>query len=284
MSSFRPLRPKTPPSAMPCPNCRRLISINAERCIHCGFRTPRYVTSIPLMKELLAGQLSFVDKIVLACFVLFVLALGLDIPSAMQSGGSLFGALSPSGEALYQLGMGGRIPAMEGRLFSFITATYLHGGVLHILFNMLWLRSIGPLVEAEFGPSRFWIIYTLAGLAGAILSTVAGTYYFVGASGSVFGLFGALIFYGWRRGGTFGSDIFRRMLVWAGFGFVFGFLMPQVDNWGHLGGFLGGLLAAAALNYQERQRQKLWHHFLALGLLVLVIAAFTWMVISFFNR
>ena len=221
------------------------------------------------------------NGITLACFSLYVLALMLDITNIRITGSPL-SILSPSSEALYRLGMGGLIPWQEGRWWSFITATYLHGGILHIAFNMLWLRRIGPLVEELFGASRFWIIYTLSGLFGALASFWSGTFLFVGASGSIFGLLGALIYYGRSRGGVFGSSIFRQMGLWAAIGFLFGLTMPGVDNWSHLGGFVAGLLLAWILAYNEKARQSFSQHVLASVVLVGVLICFGFMFVHFF--
>jgi rhomboid protease GluP len=223
-----------------------------------------------------------VEYIILTCFALYVLSMALDIPGALRIGG-LFSTLAPTSASLYKLGMGGLVSWQAGRWWSLLTANYLHGSILHILFNMLWLRQIGPLVEELFGASRFLVIYTVAGLLGSIFSTLAGTPFFIGASGAVFGLFGALIAYGLRRGGTFGTGLFRQMALWAAIGFVLGLLMPNTDNWGHLGGLVAGLVLGALLGYQERTRQKLIHHIAALAALVLIVACFTLMVIAFFR-
>ena len=175
-------------SSTPCPRCKRLISINADSCIHCGLARPKIYLSIPILRDLITGKISFVDSIVLLCLVLYVLALLLDITGLSLIGGNILNLLRPAEESLYKLGMGGRIPLAMGRWWTMITATYLHGSILHIGFNMLWLRRIGPLVEELFGASRFWIIYTISGLFGSILTTIMGTYFFVGASGAIFGL------------------------------------------------------------------------------------------------
>lgn len=270
-------------SSTPCPRCKKLISSDTDRCIHCGLARPSIYLSIPILNDLISEKIAIVDGIVLICIVLYVLALLLDFSSLSLFGGSIFNLLSPVNESLYKLGMGGRIPMAAGRWWTLITATYLHGGILHIGFNMLWLRRIGPLVEELFGASRFWIIYTISGLAGSILTTIMGTPFFVGASGAIFGLLGALIYYGRHRGGTFGSNIFRQMLIWAGFLFFFGFLSARVDNWGHLGGFLGGLAVAAILGYQERSRQTLNQNIIAFLLLIGVALCFLFMVITFFS-
>ncbi len=271
------------PSSMPCPRCRRLISKDADQCIHCGLRKPGLYASIPVLYQLIRGEISFVDGIIFACFILYVLSLGLDL-GGISMGGGIMDFLAPSSQALYRLGMGGLIPLLQGRWWTVITANYLHGDILHILFNMLWLRQIGHLVEELYGASRFWIIYALSGLLGSLLTILLGTRYFIGASGAIFGLFGALIFYGRSRGGVFGSNIFRQMLIWAGIGFVLSFVIPLVDIWGHVGGFIGGLAAGYLLNYQERMRQQLWQHILALVLLVGVAVCFIFMLLNIFAR
>lgn len=269
--------------SMHCPRCRRLISINSKSCTYCHLPRPAWFTATPVLGDLIRGELSFVGGITVLCFALYVLSLLLNISGAMTFSG-LFGILAPTGESLYKVGMGGRIPWLAGRWWTPLTATYLHGSLLHIAFNMLWLRSIGPLVEELFGASRFFIIYTVAGLTGAALSILAGTSFFIGASGAIFGLFSALILYGRLRGGTFGSGIMRTMLIYAGIGFVFGLLMPGVvDNWGHLGGLAGGLVAAWVLGYEERAQQSLLHHILATLLIVFVAVCFIMMVITFFT-
>ena len=280
------MRPKSFPklrlASIPCPNCRKLVSANAVECIHCGLKRPGTYGSIPILGDLIRSKISFVDGIVLACFVLYALGIVLDLPQAISYGG-IFGTLSPSNEVLYKLGMGGRIPWQLGRWWTLLTATYLHGGILHILFNMLWLRRTGHWVEELFGASRFIIIYTLAGILGSLVSMLAGTSFFVGASGAIFGLFGALIFYGRQRGGTFGSAIFKQTAILAVISFVLGLVMPGVDNWGHLGGFIGGVLAALALSYEEKKRQTLQMHIIATLVLVLVIICFTLVFINFFR-
>jgi rhomboid protease GluP len=260
-------------STLHCPRCGRLISKQADSCINCGLPFPNLIASIPLLGSLIRGQISFVDPITITCFGLYVLALALDLTNVL-SFDNIFSALSPSGQSLLKLGMGGRIPLQYGNWWTLITATYLHGSVFHILFNMLWLRQIGHLVEELFGVSRFFIIYTFAGLTGSLLSVAAGTPFFVGASGAIFGLFGALIYYGWHRGGTFGGNIFRQMIIWAGIAFIMGFFVTNVDNWGHLGGLLGGALAAYLLGYNERKRMSIYHHLAAFLLVIVVLACF----------
>ena len=269
-------------SGKPCPRCRKLISADADTCIQCGLNRPSIYYRIPLLSELFSEEFSFVQPILILCIALYLLALGLDFSSFTLSGG-LFNILSPATEVLFDLGAGGLLPASLGRWWTMVTATYLHGSLLHIGFNMMWLRQVGPWVEELFGKSRFWIIYTVAGITGSVVSTLAGTYLFVGASGAVFGLFGALLFYGRHRGGTFGSALFRQMLIWVAIAFFLGFTVSGIDNWGHLGGLVGGFLAAWLLKYKERRREGLYDHLAAFILVFIVLLCFGLMLVKYFS-
>lgn len=270
------------PTTMPCPRCRRLISVKAKQCAHCGLKHPGWYAALPLMQTLARGDFSFVNPIIMLCFGLYVVSIAINFngQSIVQNPLAM---LSPPLESLQKLGMGGRIPWLAGQWWTLLTAVFLHGDILHIFFNLWWLRDLGPQVEREYGSSRFLLIYTVAGLSGSALSTLAGTPYFVGASGAIFGLFGALIFYGWQRGGTFGSAIFRRALFWAALLFIYGLMGRNVDNWGHLGGFVGGFAIAFALQYEEKLRQSLGHHMAALLTLVFWLICFSLMLVHFFS-
>jgi rhomboid protease GluP len=255
--------------------------MRAKECAYCGLQRPGIYNSFPLLESLARRELSFVNPIVMVCFGLYLVSIAFNFGGQLADQNPL-AMLSPTMDSLRQLGMGGRIPWMQGQWWTLITAAFLHGDILHIAFNMLWLRNMGPQVEAEYGPSRFLLIYFIAGLCGSALSTLSGTGYFVGASGAIFGLFGAMIFYGWHRGGTFGGAIFRRALFWAGLLFLYGLAGTNVDNWGHLGGLVGGVAMAVLLRYEERKPQSLWHHIAALAVIAFLIVCFSLMLVNFF--
>src|SRR5688500_15413693 len=85
--------------------------------------------------------------------------------------------LSPNNAILFLLGEAGAVPVFQyGRWWTLLTAGWLHGGVLHIFFNVLWIRQLGPAVAELYGPARMIIIYTLSSVAGFALSSVAGEY------------------------------------------------------------------------------------------------------------
>jgi rhomboid protease GluP len=221
-----------------------------------------------LPKSLLLPNVSYINAIIVACIVLYALALLLG----MVWMPSFTNLLTPSDIALYKLGMTGRLPVANGRWWTLITAIYLHGGILHITFNMLAIYQAGPLVERLFGPYRFFLIYTMSGLFGALVSTLMGTHLTVGASGAIFGLMGALIYYGHRIGEL---RRFLPILRWAAINFLLGMSTPQVDNWGHAGGFVGGILIAMA--FMTPQGSRLAYTFygrLATIALVVTVIAF----------
>lgn len=233
------------------------------------------------------GSLNISWSIAAVCVLMYVLSIIVDFPKAFSielSGiNSIFSIFSPSPKALYELGMSGSIAIREGRWWTIVTANYLHSSLLHIVFNLFWLLRIGPWVKELFGIARFWMIYTLAGVCGSLVSILAGTPFFVGASGAIFGLFGALIYYGRYRGGTFGSNIFRQISVLALIGLLFGFTMTGVDNWGHFGGFAGGLIVAFLVGYEEKNQQSFTHILVASFLLLFVLVCFGWMILQFFS-
>ena len=177
--------------------------------------------------------------------------------------GGIFGFLAPDTAVLYLLGASGGMPVFGfGWWWTVLSAGWLHGSLLHIIFNMMWVRDLGPVVADMYGAGRMVIIYTVAGVSGFLLSSFAFAYLphlpflsgaglTVGASASVFGFLGALVYYGRRTGSSLvRSEAIRYALI-LGF---FGFVMRGVDNFAHAGGFFGGYLAARVLDPLKPER------------------------------
>ncbi len=139
--------------------------------------------------------------------------------------------------------------ALEGQVYRLLTAMFLHGSVGHIFFNMYALYVIGATVEPIFGRARFLLIYFLGGLTGSVLSLALGDFFTpsVGASGAVFALFAAegVHLYQHRRVYANVKGRLRHMLFLIGMNLFIG-LAPgsRIDNWGHIGGVIGGLVLA----------------------------------------
>ena len=179
-----------------------------------------------------------------------------------------------SGRALDALGMTGSLAWAEGRWWTLLTAIYLHGGILHIIFNVLWIRQLGPEIEQLYGPARLVVIFTVSGIAGFVVSNWIGVPFTIGASGSIFGLLGAIVAFGRKRGGVFGRMVLRQYGQWALVLFALGFFMQGVNNWAHGGGFLGGFLTGLALSLAEHRDETGFDKLLALVAIVLTLAGF----------
>jgi rhomboid protease GluP len=237
-----------------CASCRQLVGVNDAVCYNCGRRNPGLWGFAPALRAL-GNDLGFVPFVIGTCIVLYCFML-------LASGGNigmngLFRFFSPSFQAIVLFGASGAGPVFEaGRWWTVLSAGWLHGGLLHIVFNMLSVRQLAPATAELYGAGRMVIIYTVAGVCGFALSTLAGAvmpplpiigggYITLGASAPIFGLLGALVYYG-RRGGS--SHIGNQALSYTLSMAIFGFLMPGIDNYAHAGGFGGGYLAARILD------------------------------------
>jgi rhomboid protease GluP len=259
--------------SMICPECGKLIGVGEQKCPFCGAWRPGLYGWTPALQRLFGLRLDLIGIIVMGCVALYITSLVLQ-PEAIFRMSGLFSILSPGDWALYQLGMTGGVAWQEGWWWTVLTAIYLHGGLLHIFFNVMWIRNLGPAVTDVYGPARAFVIFSLAGAAGFLISNSVTGSPSIGASGSIFGLLAALIVYGRKRGG---STMTMQLWQWAGMMFVMGFLMSGVNNWAHAGGFAGGWVTAEAMRFSEK-RESRSVQLLALSLLGLTAAG---IVLSF---
>jgi rhomboid protease GluP len=255
-----------------CYSCGKINRVDAPVCFYCGRRNPG-LWGFGASIGLLVGGLDFARAVIAVCVAAYLASLLLNLPAATRMRG-LFGILSPAPAALDALGMTGSWALARGRWWTLLTAIYLHGGLLHLLFNLFWVRQLAPEVEDLFGPTRLMVIFTAGGVLGFVVSDLAGVSFSIGASGAIFGLLGALVSYGRSRGGTFGVAIMRQYWHWALILFVLGFLLPGVNNLAHAGGFAGGFLTGAALGSRERRPERTLDSLLGGAALVLTIVSF----------
>jgi len=259
---------------MICPECGKLIGVSEEKCPFCGAWRPGMFGMTPKMQKLFGRQLDLVGLITITCIVLYIASLILQ-PEAIFRQFGLFSLLSPGTRALWQLGMTGGIAWQQGWWWTLLTAQYLHGGLLHIFFNLLWVRQLGPAVSDTYGQARAFVIFNAAGVLGFLVSNVIAHTPTIGASGAIFGMLAALIVFGRRRGV---SHMSARLWQWAIILFAFGFFMSGVNNWAHAGGFAGGWLAASVMPASDEKRESRGVQLLALALIVATAAGF---VLSF---
>jgi rhomboid protease GluP len=240
------------------------------------------------MLRSLGAEFSFAPVVVGACVTLWVITL-LMSGGAIGTGGIL-SALSPSSSVLVLFGASGAYPVFVlGRWWTVLSAGWLHAGLLHVAMNMYWVWQMGPAITELLGPARTVIIYTAGGVAGFALSSFAGAFLpnlpflhvaqlTLGASAPVFGLIGALYHYG-RTSSSAVKQMATSIMVQA---VVFGLLVPNIDNYAHLGGFAGGYFTSAFLNPLTRERGD--HMMIAIGCLVLTALAIAASILTILLR
>ena len=254
-----------------------------------GFQCPDCVNagrlSTPRITTVAGGRVDDRPTVTIAIVAITVLAFGYEFIAGLDA-------------VARQWGMWPWAIALDGEFYRLATSIFLHGSVMHIFFNMFVLWTIGPQVERILGHARFLVLYLVAGLGGAVVSytfsdprTVS-----VGASGAIFGLMGALVVLGRRRGSPRGvearrngspgeqsqrqgngggGDPFKQVLVLIVINVAIGFLPGGNIDWrAHLGGLVTGAAVAAVMLYAPRPSRLLWQALgvlAVLGLLVLLV-------------
>ncbi|MGP4042354.1 rhomboid family intramembrane serine protease [Gracilibacillus sp. D59] len=160
---------------------------------------------------------------------------------------------STNPETLIQYGAKYNVGMLEGEWWRIITSMFLHIGLFHLALNMLALYFIGTLVERIYGNIRFIIIYFLAGIAGGMASFALNPSIAAGASGALFGLFGALLFFGIKNPRIFFKTMGMNVIFIVILNILFGVFVPQVDNGAHIGGLIGGFIASGIVMLPKSQ-------------------------------
>jgi membrane associated rhomboid family serine protease len=261
-----------------CAWCRALVGVNATECPSCGRRNPTLWGFARQLRDL-GADLGFVNLVMYGCGAMYLLGLLLTA----FGGGDVLGTANPLGmlaaspQVQFRLGASGASPVFEyGMWWTVLSAAWLHGGLLHIVFNMMSFRNLAPGTAELYGPARTVIIYTVGSAAGFGLSSASyflglqpffGAALTLGASAPILGLVGALMYYGRKTGSRHVKDFANSYVVGL---IMMGFLMlGVVDNAAHLGGFIGGYVAGMLLDPQHEERMG---HVIA-ALLCLVLTA-----------
>ena len=144
----------------------------------------------------------------------------------------------------------------NGEYYRLITSMFVHANILHLVSNMYALYVVGPIIEKYYGKGKFLLIYLGSGIIGSLFSVVLTNYASVGASGAIFGLFGALLYFGYKYRATLDgflrSSIIPTLLV----NLLLGFMIPGIDVSAHLGGLIGGLLFSYQTGVVNKEKTK----------------------------
>jgi len=264
-----------------CPSCRKLISTSESKCPFCGTAKPGSWYKNNAWTRGLHDPNQMIKAVIAVNAALYILSILFNPKAAVLSLNPLT-FLSPSDSSIMLLGATGLIPIQDyHRYWTIISANYLHGGILHILLNMVAFRQLALIVSREFGLHRMFAIYTLSGVFGYYISYLRGIDWTIGASASVCGLVGAVIYYGKSRGGVYGRALYQQIAVWVVFLFIIG-MVPglNINNWAHGGGIVAGIGLGFLLGYQEKRKENIFHRLLAGHCAFATVLVLIWAVSS----
>ena len=261
-----------------CPNCKKLISVSESVCPFCGTVHPASRWKNNPWTRGAWDSNQFIKILIAINIGMYIISI-LFNPRATGLSLNPLTFLSPSNTSLLLLGATGTVPIdTYHRIWTLVSASFLHGGLLHIFFNMAAMRQLAAVVNREFGVYRMFVIYTLSGIFGFLISYLAGVSLTIGASASVCGLIGALLYYGKSRGGIYGRTLYRQIFTWVVFLAAFGLIVPGINNWGHGGGILAGVVTGFLLGYQEKKKENIAHKAFAAVCAVVTLAVLMWAV------
>jgi rhomboid protease GluP len=229
-----------------CPACGTLVGATANRCHQCGANMTFSMAAASKSLERLIPMTSPVTYGILAMSCLFygaslvatIRASGLQPPP----GGGMFAILglgSINGQVLARLGASLPWPYDLIQPWRFVMAVFLHGSLMHIIFNMWVLMDVGPLVEETYGSARYLFLYVVTGIAGYILSSIGG-HFSVGGSGALMGLIGALLALTMGRRNASLQMLRGQLVRFLIYMAIFGLVISSVDNLAHIGGLAAG--------------------------------------------
>ncbi len=215
-------------------------------------------------------------------FFLFAIQLMFTIQAGTAGGFGILWRLD--GISSYRLGaVFGPAVLLDHQFWRLITAMFLHGGLIHIGFNMMTLMQFGPAVEDLYGSPRFLFLYAVTGAVGNLFSSLAG-HFSLGASGALLGIIGAVLAVTTKRGGAYMRDLRTRLISSLVFLFALGiFGGIGIDNWAHGGGLAAGFLLGklfvdrAPMNNAEKQRAQILGWLAGLA----IVASFVLMLLHF---
>jgi len=267
-----------------CPACGSLVGINATRCHQCGTNLKFSMAKVSKgLSELFGGHAPVATGLLIVNVVMF--AVEFMAMASHGQGGGLTILWGMGGEAAYRLGASFPFSIfIMHEWYRLVTATYLHGGLIHIGFNLMVLMDIGPVVEELYGSARFFFLYTVTGAAGFFCSAFfGGGRASLGASAPILGLIGLMIAVTTRRDGAHMQQLRSRLISWVVSIFVFGFLMSGIDNWAHGGGLVSGFLLGRIVADHAPQNASEQRVAQALGWItaVVVVSSFVLMILHY---
>jgi rhomboid protease GluP len=244
------------------------VGVNDDTCYNCGRRNPGLWGYAPVLRAL-GNDFGLTPLVIGICVLLYLAPLLLSAnPFAIRG---FFGFGAPDLFESVRFGASGWRPVIGfDRWWSVLSAGWLHGSLLHIVFNMLAVRQLMPSVIDLYGPGRTMMIYVGGSAIGFLVSTfagysglpLAGGQFTLGASAGICALVGAIWHYGRRAGNEMARSYATQSIIYM---IAIGLMVSFIDNYAHAGGVAGGFLLSMLLDPLKRERVD----HLMLGLLCL---------------
>ena len=268
-----------------CPACGTLVGATANKCHQCG---ANMTFSFAAASKSLGRWMPQTSPVTYAMVAICCLMYGLSLVITMKfsggegAGGGIMNLGGIATQVNYRLGASLPLAYNLGQPWRFVTAIFLHGGLLHIGFNMWVLMDIGPMVEELYGSARYLFLYVATGVAGYVLSSAVG-HLSVGASGSLLGLIGVLLAATTGRKSMAAQALRSALIRWLIYIAVLGFLFSGTDNYAHFGGVATGYLLGRLMpdrtpaDLSERRRAD----FLGWAAGIAIAVSFAFMVVNY---
>jgi rhomboid protease GluP len=266
-----------------CPACGALVGISTTRCHECGTSLRFSLAAMSKKLSRLFGEHE--APMTTALLISNILMFGVSWVVIANAGGGgglrILGGMG--GETMYRLGASfGPSIFYQNEWYRLVTAMFLHGGLIHIGFNMMALMQFGPALEELYGSARYLFLYLVTGAFGFLVSASLGNYS-LGASGALLGLVGLMLAVTTKRGGSYMRELRSRLITSVVILFILGFSGMGLDNYAHAAGLASGFglgkLFADRQPMNSRERRTAY----ALGWLagIAIIASFTLMMLHF---
>ena len=271
-----------------CPACGTLVGSTATKCHQCGANMTFSFAAASRSLGRWMPQTSPVTYMILAiCCVMYALSfvITMKFSGGEGAGGGLMNIGGIASQVTYRLGASLPLVYDISQPWRLVTAIFLHGGLMHIGFNMWVLMDIGPMVEEMYGSARYLFLYVVTGMAGYLLSSGVGNFS-VGASGSLLGLVGVLLAATTGRKSMAAQALRSALIRWLIYIAVLGFIFRGTDNYAHFGGLATGYVLGRLMPDRTPAdlSEKRLANFLGWAAGIAVALSFGFMVVNYLQN
>jgi membrane associated rhomboid family serine protease len=271
-----------------CPACGTLVGSTANKCHQCGANMTFSFAAASRSLGRWMPQTSPVTYVMLGiCCVMYALSfvITMKFSGGEGAGGGLMNLGGIASQVTYRLGASLPLAYDLSQPWRFVTAIFLHGGLLHIGFNMWVLMDIGPMVEEMYGSARYLFLYVVTGVIGYVLSSAVG-HFSVGASGSLLGLIGVLLAATTGRKSMAAQALRSALIRWLIYIAVLGFIFSGTDNYAHFGGVASGYLLGRVMPDRTPAdlRERRMANFLGWAAGIAIAVSFGFMVVNYLQN